>query len=157
MIEIQNLEKYYDKKHAVKNISFTINTGEIVGFLGPNGAGKTTTVKILTGLIPASQGAARVNGYSIRENPVEVKKSIGYVPETGALYESLTAREYLELVADLHHLNRQIFENRAGELLALFGLKVAKNNRLGGFSTGMRGQLLSAVAWLAYQHILRFY
>lgn len=156
MIEIQNLEKYYDTKHAVKGISFTINPGEIVGFLGPNGAGKTTTVKILTGLIPASRGAACVNGYSIQENPVEVKKSIGYVPETGALYESLTAREYLELVADLHHLDRQIFEKRAGEFLELFGLKEEKNNRLGGFSKGMRQKVLIAAALLHDPPVLLF-
>lgn len=148
MIEIQNLEKYYDKKHAVKGISFEIIPGEIVGFLGPNGAGKTSTVKILTGLIPASSGTAHVNGYSIHENPVEVKKNIGFVPETGALYESLTAWEYLELVAELHHLDRQVFAQRAGEFLGLFGLTGDKDNRLGGFSKGMRQKVLIAAALL---------
>jgi ABC-2 type transport system ATP-binding protein len=156
MIEIQNLEKYYDKKHAVKGISFTIQPGEIVGFLGPNGAGKTTTVKILTGLIPASSGVARVNGYSINENPVEVKKNIGYVPETGALYESLTAWEYLELVAELHHLNREVWTQRAGEFLELFGLTGERDNRLGGFSKGMRQKVLIAAALLHDPPVLLF-
>ncbi|MCA9741375.1 ABC transporter ATP-binding protein, partial [candidate division KSB1 bacterium] len=138
MIDIQHLEKYYDKKHAVKGISLTIQPGEIVGFLGPNGAGKSTTVKILTGLISASEGNAFINGFSIKEHPVEVKKSIGYVPETGALYESLTAWEYLELIADLHYIERPVFEKRAGEFLELFGLSEEKNKRLSGFSKGMR-------------------
>ena len=156
MIDIQNLEKFYDKKHAVKGISLTIRPGEIVGFLGPNGAGKTTTVKILTGLIAASSGNAFIDGHSIKDHPLEVKKSIGYVPETGALYESLTAWEYLELIADLHHLDRQIFEKRAAEFLELFGLSDERTTRLSGFSKGMRQKVLIAAALLHDPPVLLF-
>ena len=156
MIDIQHLEKFYNKKHAVKDVSLTIQPGEIVGFLGPNGAGKTTTVKILTGLIASSDGNAFVNGYSIKEQPLEVKKSIGYVPETGALYESLTAWEYLELIADLHYIERPVFEKRAGEFLELFGLSEEKNKRLSGFSKGMRQKVLIAAALLHDPPVLLF-
>ena len=156
MIDIQHLEKYYDKKHAVKGISLTIQPGEIVGSVGPNGAGKSTTVKILTGLIAASEGNAFINGFSIKEHPVEVKKSIGYVPETGALYESLTAWEYLELIADLHYIERPVFEKRAGEFLELFGLSEEKNKRLSGFSKGMRQKVLIAAALLHDPPVLLF-
>lgn len=156
MIDIQNLDKFYDKKHAVKGISVVIRPGEIVGFLGPNGAGKSTTVKILTGLISATSGQAFINGYSIQDNPIKVKKSIGYVPETGALYESLTAWEYLELIADLHHLEHQVFEKRAGEFLELFGLSGEKDKRLSGFSKGMRQKVLIAAALLHDPPVLLF-
>lgn len=156
MIEIEHLEKYYEKKHAVKDLNMRIQAGEIVGFLGPNGAGKTTTVKILTGLIPASSGTARVSGHAIAENPIAVKRSIGYVPETGALYESLTAWEYLELVAELHHLERPVFEQRAGEFLDLFGLEDDRNNRLAGFSKGMRQKILISAALLHNPPVLLF-
>lgn len=156
MIEIQNLVKYYDKKLAVNNISLAIHPGQIVGFLGPNGAGKTTTVKILTGLIPPTRGTARICGYSILESPLEVKKRIGYVPESGALYESLTAWEYLEMVADLHHLDRQLFTRRAREFLELYGLSDEKNSRLSGFSKGMRQKILISAALLHDPPVLLF-
>lgn len=156
MIEVFNLEKYYDDKHALKGISFTVHPGEILGFLGPNGAGKTTTVKILTGLIPASGGEARICGHSLSEQPLEVKRKIGYVPESGALYESLTAWEYLELIADLHHLDRRIFQRRAGEFLELFELQQEKNHRLAGFSKGMRQKILISAALLHNPDVLLF-
>ncbi|MDQ7054862.1 MAG: ABC transporter ATP-binding protein [candidate division KSB1 bacterium] len=156
MIEVRQLEKYYGDKHALKGISFTVQPGEILGFLGPNGAGKSTTVKILTGLIPASAGEARICGYSLSDQPLEVKKRFGYVPETGALYESLTAWEYLELLADLHHLDREVFEHRAGEFLELFDLQQDKNQRLAGFSKGMRQKVLIAAALLHNPEVLLF-
>ncbi len=156
MIEVRRLEKYYGEKHALKGINFTVEPGEILGFLGPNGAGKSTTVKILTGLIPASAGEARICGYSIAEQPLEVKKRFGYVPETGALYESLTAWEYLELLADLHHLDRKLFEHRAREFLELFDLLQEKDHRLAGFSKGMRQKVLIAAALLHNPEVLLF-
>lgn len=156
MIEVSHLEKKYAEKHALKGISFTVQPGEILGFLGPNGAGKTTTVKILTGLTPATSGEARIAGYAITEAPIEVKKRFGYVPESGALYESLTAWEYLELVADLHLLSRNIFKRRGQEFLELFELQHEKHQRLGSFSKGMRQKILIAAALLHNPPVLLF-
>ncbi|RME00180.1 MAG: ABC transporter ATP-binding protein [Calditrichaeota bacterium] len=156
MIEVKNLEKYYGDKHALKGISFSVQPGEILGFLGPNGAGKSTTVKILTGLIPATQGEAKICGYSLAQDPIEVKKHIGYVPESGALYESLTAWEYLELVADLHHLKTELFQRRATEFLELFGLTGERDSRISGFSKGMRQKILISAAMLHNPPVLLF-
>ncbi len=156
MIEVRNLEKYYGNKHALKGISFDVHPGEILGFLGPNGAGKTTTVKILAGLLPPSGGMARICGFRLDRDPIEVKKRIGYVPETGAIYESLTAWEYLELVADLHHLEPELFRRRAGEFLELFGLEKERDTRIAAFSKGMRQKVLISAALLPNPEVLLF-
>ncbi len=156
MIEVENLEKEYDKKQALKGVSFRIEPGEIVGFLGPNGAGKSTTVKILTGLIKPSNGDARLCGFSVLDAPMEVKKRFGYVPESGALYESLTAWEYLEFIAELRHMDRRIFQNRAGEFLELFGLQDERDAQIAGFSKGMKQKLLIAAALLHNPEVLLF-
>lgn len=156
MIKIINLEKRYGDKKALCGISFEIAPGEIVGFLGPNGAGKSTTVKILTGLIPATSGTALIAGHAIADAPMEVKRNIGYVPETGALYESLTGWEYLELVSELHHMDREVFERRGREFLELFGLKDEADNRLSGYSKGMRQKILISAALLHNPPVLLF-
>ena len=90
MIEIQNLTKHYGDIKAVKDVSFTVNKGEILGFLGPNGAGKTTTMNILTGYIPSTSGTVKVDGYDIMDQPREVKRRIGYLPELPPLYLDMT-------------------------------------------------------------------
>lgn len=156
MIEVANLEKYYGDKYALRKISFEVKPGEILGFLGPNGAGKSTTIKILTGLIPASGGQARLAGHDIAEEPLKVKSLLGYVPESGALYESLTAWEFLELVADLHMLERSLFERRANEFLDLFNLQSERHNRIAGFSKGMRQKLLISASLLHNPPVLLF-
>src|SRR5690349_11818960 len=122
MIQTENLTRRYGATLALDRLSLRVSPGEIVGFLGPNGAGKSTTVKILTGMIKPSDGHAVVAGFDVVTQPLEVKQRIGYVPETGALYDSLTASEYLDLVASLHHLDRSSARRRAEELLDLFGL-----------------------------------
>lgn len=101
MIEVKNLTKSYGNKHAVNDISFTVNQGEILGFLGPNGAGKSTTMNILTGYISATSGTAKIDGYDILDNPIEAKKHIGYLPEHPPLYLDMTVQEYLEFVYQL--------------------------------------------------------
>jgi ABC-2 type transport system ATP-binding protein len=142
MIEIENLTKRFNGKVAVKNLTLDISRGEILGFLGPNGAGKTTTVKMLTGMLMPTSGTARIAGVNVVEHPVEVKKKIGYVPESGALFESLTAREYLELVSELHHLERRVAHSRIEEFLTLFGIQEDKDCRLNSFSKGMKQKVL---------------
>ena len=146
MIQTESLYKSYEGKAAVVDLSFRVEPGEILGFLGPNGAGKSTTVKILTGMIRPSQGRAVVAGYDVVEQPLEVKKRIGYVPETAALYDGLTAAEYLELIGCLHHLDSKTAATRQGELLELFGLGSERNQRMTEFSKGMRQKVIIAAA-----------
>ncbi len=101
MIKVKNLTKKYGSNIAVDNLSFQVNQGEILGFLGLNGAGKSTTMNIITGYLSSTQGSCTVNGYDIFENPNEVKKSIGYLPEIPPLYTDMTVKEYLEFVYDI--------------------------------------------------------
>lgn len=100
MIEIRNLTKQYGQIRAVDNVSFHVRRGEIMGFLGPNGAGKSTTMNILTGYIPYTEGTVTVDGYEIMENPNEVKRQIGYLPELPPLYQDMTVSEYLHFICD---------------------------------------------------------
>lgn len=154
MIEFQNLSKNFDDKLAVDNISLKVRPGEILGFLGPNGAGKTTTVKMLIGMLIPTGGTATVAGFDISKEPIEVKKRIGYVPETGALFESLTAWEYLELITDLHHMDRALAQRKIDEFLTLFGLDNERDHRLSGFSKGMKQKVLLAAAFLPNPEVL---
>jgi len=154
MIEIQNLVKQYGDKNAVNNLSLSVGKGEIFGFLGPNGAGKSTTVKILTGMVFPTSGLARVAGFNIVTDPIEVKKRIGYVPESGALFESLTGREYLQLVADLHHLDAEIAEKRSIEFLSLFDLQESQHERIQQYSKGMKQKILIAAALIHNPDVL---
>src|SRR6059036_1171796 len=96
MIEVQNLTKHYGPVTAIRDVSFSVAPGEILGFLGPNGAGKTTTMRILTCFMPASGGTARVAGYDVFEDPMEVKRRVGYLPETPPLYPDLKVVDQLQ-------------------------------------------------------------
>src|SRR5690349_4114668 len=107
MIETQGLTKRYRDLLAVSDVSFKVEKGEIVGFLGPNGAGKTTTMKILTGFMPASGGKAVVAGFDVFEQPMEVRRRIGYLPEVPPVYPELTVAEYLKFVGKLKGLSGQ--------------------------------------------------
>ncbi|MCX7917713.1 MAG: ATP-binding cassette domain-containing protein, partial [bacterium] len=107
MVEAKNLTKFYGKTKAIENISFTIEKGEIVGLLGPNAAGKTTIMRILTCFLTPTSGTAKVNGYDIFENPLEVQKSIGYLPEKNPLYEELTVNEFLNFVCEVKGIKRK--------------------------------------------------
>ena len=101
MIEIQNVSKRYGNKYAVKDVTFTINKGEILGFLGRNGAGKSTTMNMITGYISSSAGRILLDGYDILKNPREVKRQIGYLPELPPLYMDMTVDEYLRFCCDI--------------------------------------------------------
>ena len=145
-IRTERLTKSYGTKLAVSELDLHVEPGEILGFLGPNGAGKSTTVKVLAGLIRPDTGRASICGFDVLAQPLEVKKRLGYVPETPALYESLTANEYLELVSCLHHLDPKTAAARRAELLELFGLKDNGDQRLSEFSKGMRQKIVLASA-----------
>jgi ABC-2 type transport system ATP-binding protein len=154
MILTERLTKHYGETQALQDLDLRVEPGEILGFLGPNGAGKSTTVKILTGLIRPTSGWAQVAGFDVVEEPLEVKKRIGYVPETPALYDSLTADEYLELVSCLHHLEPGMARVRRAELLDLFGLGEVAGGRLAAFSKGMRQKVVLAAALIPNPDVL---
>ena len=104
MIEVENLTKTYGDKTAVDHVSFSVNKGEILGFLGPNGAGKTTTMRILTGFMPATSGIARVAGFDVATNSMDVRRHIGYLPETPPIYPDMTIESYLDFVARIKNV-----------------------------------------------------
>ena len=106
MIKVEGLSKRYARTVAVDNISFEVEKGQIVGFLGPNGAGKTTTMRVLTCFLPPSSGGATVAGYDVLKNPMEVKRRIGYLPETPPVYPEMEVKEYLEFVGQLKGIPR---------------------------------------------------
>src|SRR6266536_352045 len=116
MITIRQLSKSFGPQVAVKNINLDIPAGQLVGLLGPNGAGKSTTIKMLTGMLLPTSGSAEVEGFDIVRQPLEVKRTVGYVPESGAVFEALTAQEYLEFVAALYHIPA----GEAGERIGRF-------------------------------------
>ena len=106
MIEVNNLSKIYGKTQAIKDVSFTVSKGSILGFLGPNGAGKTTTMRILSGYIPANEGTATIDGYEVHGHPMAVRERIGYLPETPPLYPDMTVTEYLSFVCKIKGIPR---------------------------------------------------
>lgn len=154
MIETLQLTRYFDRKAAVQELDMWVEPGEILGFLGPNGAGKTTTVKILTCMIRPSRGSARVAGFDVVQDPMEVKRRLGYVPEAGAMYEALTAREYLMMVASLRGIEAESAGRRIGELLDLFGMLDALDQGLSEHSKGMKQKVLITSALIGNPEVL---
>jgi ABC-2 type transport system ATP-binding protein len=146
MIQVNGLIKDYGVRRALDNITFDANQGEIVGFLGPNGAGKTTAMRILTGYMPPSGGEAVVAGYDVVEESLEVRKRVGYLPETVPLYNDMTALDYLKFMADLRQIPNT--EDRAWETLELVNLDERANSYIGNFSKGMRQRVGLAQALL---------
>jgi ABC-2 type transport system ATP-binding protein len=154
MIETQHLRREYGGRPALHDLTLRVEPGEILGFLGPNGAGKSTTVKILTGMIKPDAGRATVAGFDVVRDPLAVKRRVGYVPESAALYESLSAREYLELIGSLYHLPADGTAQRVEELLERFGLSQAIDQRLSEFSKGMKQKVLIASALMHRPEVL---
>jgi ABC-2 type transport system ATP-binding protein len=154
MILTEQLTKHYGSTAAVSKLSLRVEPGEIFGFLGPNGAGKSTTVKVLTGLIPATSGRALIAGFDVATQPLEAKTRLGYVPETPALFESLTADAFLDIMGALYHLDPATSRTRRGELLELFGLSDARHKRLREFSKGMKQKVVIVSALLHRPDVL---
>ena len=152
MIQVNGLVKDYGVRRALHSITFDANQGEIVGFLGPNGAGKTTTMRILTGYMPPTDGTAIVAGYDIVEESLEVRKRVGYLPETVPLYTDMTALEYLKFMAELRHIPNS--ETRAYETLEQVNLKDRANSYIGNFSKGMRQRVGLAQALIHRPEVL---
>ncbi len=153
MIEIKNLTKYYGKKKAVDNISFTINKGEIVGFLGPNGAGKTTTMSIITGYLSYTDGSVKVDGTEVLDDPIAIKKKIGYLPEQPPLYLDMTVDEYLDFVCDLKHV-KENKETHIKEILDMVGIADVRKRLIRNLSKGYKQRVGLAQALVGDPEIL---
>ena len=136
----------YDYREVLHRISFSLGRGEVVGLLGPNGAGKSTTIKIIAGILAPGEGSVTVTGLPLPERAIDVKQRIGYVPEAGALFESLTGQEYLELSGRLHGVPEDTLQMRISEILETFGLVSDRTSRLDTYSKGMRQKALLGAA-----------
>lgn len=135
-IEVKNLYKYYGEQAAVKNISFSVKNGEIVGFLGPNGAGKSTTMKIITGYISASEGEVKVCGMPVSVDTLNTRQVIGYLPEHNPLYLDMYVKEYLAFVAKIYKMSD--VKDRVSDMIKKVGLEVEQNKKIGALSKGYR-------------------
>jgi ABC-2 type transport system ATP-binding protein len=155
-IEVVGLTKRYGELLAVDNVSFTVHQGEILGYLGPNGAGKSTTVKMLTGILAPSGGSILIDGAELHGDAVSMKQRIGYVPESGGLYESLTGFEFLQLVGRLYHMDDAVVHYKAQEFLRLFDLNGVMHERLSSYSKGMRQKVLISSALIHNPDVLFF-
>jgi ABC-2 type transport system ATP-binding protein len=142
VIQIKNLYKSYAHHPVLKGINLEVYPGQVIGYIGPNGAGKSTTVKILCGLLSNFEGEVFVKGISVKENPLAVKRIIGYVPELADLYEVLTPFEFLSFMADLYEMPRKQAEERFTKMLGAFGLSNNLHQRMETFSKGMKQKVL---------------
>ncbi|MBN2564198.1 MAG: ABC transporter ATP-binding protein [Candidatus Eisenbacteria bacterium] len=153
-IVLDDLTKVFGATEAVSGVSLRIPRGQICGYLGPNGAGKTTTVKMATGMLRPSSGRALIEGIDVEESPLKAKALIGVVPETGALYENLTPREYLTLIGHLYHLDGSEAAAKAETFLGLFGIADVSNRTMNSFSRGMKQKVLISAALLHNPSVL---
>lgn len=135
-IIVENVSKIYGSQHALNNVSFQINTDEIVGFIGPNGAGKSTMMKIICGYLPPSNGKVLVNNIDVSEKPLEVRKYIGYLPENNPLYLDMYVKEYLEFVSGILKIMDK--KDRIAEIIKQTGLEVEKHKKIGALSKGYK-------------------
>jgi len=154
MIETFDLTRYYGRKLAVENLRMKVEKGEVFGFIGPNGAGKTTTIRMLSCLIQPSRGTARIGGHDVQEEPLEVKKIIGLVPENPPLYDRLTGREYLEFVGRLHRVPENERRRRTDELLEAFKLGDAADQVIVSYSKGMKQKIAFSAALIHNPKVL---
>ncbi len=138
MIDVQNLTKFYGTRKAVDGLSFSVAKGEVLGFLGPNGAGKSTTMKILTCFMPATSGTARVAGFDVFEQPMEVKKRVGYLPEIPPVYREMVVKDYLTYVANLHGIRGADASRAVDTTLGKCGLGQVRGRLIGNLSKGYR-------------------
>ncbi len=138
MIEIAGLRKVYGQFEALRGISFTVHGGEILGFLGPNGAGKSTTMKIMTGLTPPTEGRARIAGHDILDEPMEVRKAIGYLPENPPLYTEMIVRDYLSFAAEIRGVPRARRRAAVDAAVERCGLQEVAKRLVGNLSKGYR-------------------
>ncbi|MCL6580000.1 MAG: ABC transporter ATP-binding protein [Firmicutes bacterium] len=153
-IRAEDLTKRFGDLVAVDGVTFEVLPGELFGFLGPNGAGKTTTIKMMVGLLRPTAGKVAVAGFDLAADPVSAKARLGYVPDEPALYDKLTGREFLRLVAAVYRMDWKTVQGRVVELLELFDLSAQADDLLGGWSHGMRQKVALAAALLHEPEVL---
>lgn len=151
-IIVTDLVKQYGEQRAVNGISFSVQQGEIVGFLGPNGAGKSTTMKMITGYLEPDAGGITVSGINVRQQPLEAKKKIGYLPESNALYYDMYIREYLYFIADVHQISNP--KNAVEEVIKTVGLTPESNKHIGQLSKGYKQRVGLAAALIHNPEVL---
>jgi len=149
-IEVQEISKVFEGQEALKNVSFRIGNGEIVGFLGPNGAGKSTLMKILTGYITASEGSAKIEGLDVVDHKINIQKKVGYLPEHNPLYLEMFVREYLNFSAKIHNTPKEEIE----KVIKITGLMPEVNKKIGSLSKGYRQRVGLANALLHNPDVL---
>jgi ABC-2 type transport system ATP-binding protein len=154
LVEAQDLTRYYGPFLAVDHVSFGMDRGEIVGLLGPNGAGKTTTIRMLTGFLPPSEGTASIEGHDVMSEPVEVRRRIGYMPESNPLYPEMRAREYLSFRANLKGVPRRLRKRRIAECSERCGVTEVAGQIIGTLSKGYRQRVGLADALLGDPDVL---
>lgn len=152
-VTVRNITKWYGEQKALDNVSFSIEKGHVTGFLGPNGAGKSTLMKIITGFLPPSSGEVLVNDLEVRNNLLEIRKMIGYLPEHNPLYPEMYIREYLNYVAGIYHLGREK-KKRVEEIIDMTGLGPEQHKQIGSLSKGYRQRVGLAQALLHNPEVL---
>jgi ABC-2 type transport system ATP-binding protein len=154
MIEVEQLSKRYGPTHAVTDVSFRVEKGEVLGFLGPNGAGKTTTMRVITGYIPPSEGTVRVAGFDVVEQPIEAKRRTGYLPETPPVYPDMTVAEYLGFVGRIKGMPRGGLKNRIDEVSEKCAIADVRQRQIGKLSKGYRQRVGLAQAMIHNPDVL---
>jgi len=154
MLELRHVSKRYGALTAVREVSFVVQPGEVLGYLGPNGSGKSTTVKMVVGLMPPTSGQILFDGQNIQDHLLEYKAQVGYVPEEAHVYTYLTGPEYLRLTGRLRGIAAGPLEEKIERLLSIFGLDADTNAQLSAFSKGMRQKILLSAALLHNPRVL---
>lgn len=154
MVEVKGLTKRYGGRVAIDNLNFSIQTGEVVGFLGPNGAGKSTTMKIITGMLAADSGQVIIDGQDNFENPIEVKKKIGFLPEHPPLYEEMTVEDFLLYVAHLKKVPSEEIEKNISDSLQATSIEDVRKRVIGNLSKGYRQRVGISQALVSKPEIL---
>lgn len=151
-IKVNQVSKYYGSQAALKDVSFEVKAGEVVGFLGPNGAGKSTMMKIITTYIPSDGGRVEVAGYDVNSDPLKIRRRVGYLPESNPLYPEMYIREYLLFVAGMYGLKGK--KKRVEEMIATVGLTPEMHKKIGELSKGYRQRVGLAQAMLHDPEVL---
>jgi len=154
MIEVKNLTRYYGTRRAINNISFQIEKGEVVGFLGPNGAGKSTTMNIISCILPASSGSAKINGFDTFEQSLEIRKVIGYLPETPPLYSDMIVADYLNFAAGIRGVDAKRISSSVDRVIEKCSLKDVSRRIIGRLSKGYQQRVGLAQAMIHDPEIL---
>lgn len=147
-LRARQLSKHFAGVRVVKDVDFTIRSGEVVGYLGPNGSGKTTTARMLAGLLEPSAGVVEYGGRNIHDDLIGYRRQLGYIPEEPSLYPFLSGREYLQLIGRLRQLPETLLDTKVDGFLGLFGLRLAADQSIASYSKGMRQKIVISAALL---------